>query len=208
MRRWVQTALSAVLAGGLVAFGGVVYLSTQSKVAGAALFTVGLFAICSFGLNLFTGKVCYLFRRGPAYCADLAVIWLGNLVGAAAVAAGVGLTRIGPELQSAAAGVCGAKLADTWGSLLILGIFCNLFIYVAVEGYNTLKDPVGRHLALFFGVMVFILSGYEHCVADMFYISMAGAWSPDALGRLAVITAGNAVGGWILPLSRDFLSRT
>ena len=53
--------------------------------------------------------------------------------------------------------------------------------------------------------MVFILCGYEHCVADMFYFSMAGAWSGAALLRLLVITAGNAVGGVLFPAARQWI---
>ena len=55
--------------------------------------------------------------------------------------------------------------------------------------------------------MVFILSGYEHCVADMFYVSAAGCWSGDMLLRILVITAGNAVGGVLLPLCRGWIAK-
>ena len=66
---------------------------------------------------------------------------------------------------------------------------------------------LGKYLSLFFGVMVFILSGTEHCVADMFYFWMAGAWSGQAVVRLLVITLGNAVGGVLLPLLRGLQNK-
>ncbi|MCD8045811.1 MAG: formate/nitrite transporter family protein [Clostridiales bacterium] len=53
--------------------------------------------------------------------------------------------------------------------------------------------------------MVFILCGFEHCVADMFYFSVAGVWSGQAVLRLLVISAGNAVGAVIFPLVRKWL---
>ncbi|MDD6816304.1 MAG: formate/nitrite transporter family protein, partial [Firmicutes bacterium] len=75
-------------------------------------------------------------------------------------------------------------------------------IFIGVDGYKNNPHEVGKYLALFFGVMVFILCGFEHCVANMFYISMAGMWSGKAFVFLLVNTLGNAVGGWIVPLLR------
>ena len=91
--------------------------------------------------------------------------------------------------------------------LAVVGILCNIFIYLAVESFNKNPHELGKYLGLFFGVMVFILSGYEHCVADMFYVSAAGCWSGDMLLRILVITAGNAVGGVLLPLCRGWIAK-
>ncbi|MGM9539804.1 formate/nitrite transporter family protein, partial [Anaerovibrio sp.] len=78
--------VSSVLAGMCIALGGTVFLRlkdafTGGNVAGAVLFTVGLFVVCTRGYALFTGKACYIFDNGPDYLARLAVIWLGNLAG-------------------------------------------------------------------------------------------------------------------------------
>ncbi len=200
----LKTFVSAVLAGMCIGFGGVVFLSLESKVLGALFFTVGLFTICTFGLHLYTGKVCYVFQRDRAYALDLPVIWLGNLAGAWLTAALAGLTRVSPIAEKAAA-LCAVKNEDSLLSLLILGFFCDIFIYIAVEGFNKNPHEIGKYLALFFGVMVFILCSFEHCVADMFYYSMAGAWSADALLRVLVITLGNSLGGALFPLIRGWL---
>ena len=76
-----------------------------------------------------------------------------------------------------------------------------------MEGFNKNPHEAGKYLALFFGVAVFILCGFEHCVANMFYFSMAGMWSGRAVLYLLVMTAGNAVGGVMFPLLRGWLSR-
>jgi formate/nitrite transporter FocA (FNT family) len=201
-----KTFVSAILAGVCIAFGGVAFLSLDNKVPGALFFTVGLFAVCTFGLHLFTGKVCYVFRRDKAYALDLPVIWLGNLAGAGLIGFLVRLTRIAAITERAAA-ISQVKLEDGLLSLFILGIFCNIFIYIAVEGFNNNPHEMGKYLALFFGVTVFIICGFEHCVADMFYFFAAGLWSGDAVLRLLVITLGNAVGGVIFPLLRDRLAQ-
>ena len=200
--------VSGVLAGGCIALGGVVFLSLEHNILGALFFTVGLFSVCTLGLNLFTGKVCYVFQRDGAYARALPVIWLGNLSGAVGVGLLVQATRLVPNLVPRAQDVCQVKLSDGWLSLFLLGLLCNLFIYIAVEGFGQNPHPLGKYLSLFFGVTVFILSGYEHCVADMFYFTVAGAWSLDTFLRLLVITLGNAAGGVILPSVRGWLCQT
>lgn len=197
--------LSALLAGCAIGFGGIVFLSLESKVLGALFFTVGLFTITAFGFHLYTGKVCYVFQRDRSYALDLPVIWLGNLAGTWLIAALADLTRIAAISEKAAV-LCQVKNADSLLSLFLLGVFCNIFIYIAVEGFNTIPNAVGKYLSLFFGVMVFILCSFEHCVADMFYYSAAGAWSGDALLRILVITLGNSLGGVLLPAARQWIS--
>ncbi len=194
--------LSGVLAGVCIALGGTAFLSLESKVAGALFFTVGLFVICLFKLHLFTGKVCYVFENGGDYALDLPFIWLGNLVGTFLAAQALLLTRVGPDLAEKAARLCTAKLSDGLGSIFILAVFCNMMIYIAVEGFNRAPHDLGRYLALFLGVAVFILCGFEHCVANMYYFSVASAWSWKAFGYLLVMTLGNAVGGVFFPLLR------
>ena len=193
-----------MLGGACIGFGGTAFLSLDSKVLGALFFTVGLFVICTFGLNLFTGKVCYVFQKDRAYAWNIPLIWLGNLVGTGVVAAMMQMTR-NASIADKAAALCQVKLEDSLLSLFILGVLCNIFIYIGVEGFNHNPHELGKYLSLFFGVMVFILCGFEHCIADMFYFSMAGAWSSSAVVRLFVITMGNAVGGIIFPEARKLL---
>ena len=188
---------SAVLAGMCVGLGGVVFLSVDNRVIGAALFTVGLFTICTFGLHLFTGKVCYALENGKSYNLALPIIWLGNLVGTGITALIVSLSRI-DGISAKAEELCATKLDDSILSLFLLGVLCNIFIYIAVEGYKNNPHELGKYLSLFFGVMVFILAGTEHCVADMFYFWLSG-WSVDAAVRVLVITLGKRRGWHTLP---------
>ncbi|MCR5825658.1 MAG: formate/nitrite transporter family protein [Oscillospiraceae bacterium] len=204
--KWGKVFVSAVLAGFAIGLGGAIFLSVDNKVVGAALFTLGLFTVCTMGLHLFTGKVCYVFENDRAYALCLPVIWLGNLVGTGVTALLVHMTRAGGISEKAAA-LCGVKLDDSLVSLFFLGLLCNVFIYLGVEGFKSIPHEVGKYLALFFGVMGFILLGTEHCVADMFYFWMAGAWSAQAVLRVLVITLGNCVGGVLLPLARSYLKK-
>ena len=71
-----------------------------------------------------------------------------------------------------------------------------------MDGYANNPHELGKYLSLFFGIVTFILCGFEHCVANMYYFSMAGAWSLKTLGYVLVMTLGNAAGGVLLPLLR------
>lgn len=202
VKKLLKTFAGGLLAGIAIAIGGTVFLSVENKIIGSLFFTIGLFSVCVFGMNLYTGKICYIFDNDKKYALMLPVIWLGNLAGTLAVAGLERLTRIGANLQERAKALCETKLNDSVWSILILSIFCDMLIYIAVEGFKNIPHEVGKYLALFFGVAVFILCGFEHCVANMYYFSVAGMWSWKTLLYVFIMTLGNSVGGVILPLLR------
>lgn len=197
----IKTFAYSIIGGGSIAIGGAAFLSVESKVVGALFFVVGLFVICTMGFSLFTGKVCYVFENDAGYALDLLLIWLGNIIGAFIVGEALRATRIAGISEKAAA-MCRMKLDDSLFSIFILAIFCNILIYVAVDGYRNNPHEIGKYIALFFGVTVFIICGFEHCVANMFYISLARMWSAEALIFILVNSLGNAVGGVLLPLAK------
>ena len=198
IKAW-KTFLQGILAGISIALGGTVFLSVDNRIAGALFFTIGLFVICTFGLNLYTGKVCYLFERDKSFAANLIPIWLGNLVGTWGTAQMLLSTRIAASLQEKAAIICESKLNDSTVSIFLLSIFCNILIYIAVDGFNKNIHEIGKYLSLFFGVTVFILCGFEHCVANMYYFSIANVWKLKTLCYVLIMTAGNGLGGVFFP---------
>ena len=189
--------LKAAAAGITIGIGGAVYLTLENRVIGAVLFGVGLYTIVLNGLFLYTGKVGYLIsaKDKKAYILQLIFTWLGNFAGTALAASAISSTRI-RNLRRTAEVISKTKLADTPHSILILAVFCGILMYVAVDGFREKGNP----LILFFCVTVFILCGFEHCIANMFYFSLAGAWSLRAVIYLLLMTLGNSVGGILLPL--------
>ncbi len=212
LRHYLAVMIYAVLAGFCIGLGGTVFLKlknafTGGNVVGALFFSVGLFTICTRGYNLFTGKVCYLFDNEPSYIIDLITIWIGNFIGTFILAAILGITSLtGGEtgIDSIAYGLVAGKMSSSYLSLFLLGIVCNIFIYIAVNGYAKNPHAAGKYLAIFLGVSCFILCGTEHCIADMFYWAVSGTLISDpfsSLLRILTVTAGNIVGAVSFPLA-------
>lgn len=189
-----KTFLLALLAGLAIGIGGVIFLTLENKIIGSLLFTVGLYTICSQGLNLYTGKVGYLVDNDLSYLKTLAIIWIGNLVGTGLSALCVLYTRI-QGIQQTAYTITQVKVNDNYISLFLLAIFCGMLMFIAVDGYKKTNNPV----ILFVCVSVFILCGFEHCIADMFYFWLANCWSIDLVLKLLIITLGNSLGGILIP---------
>jgi formate/nitrite transporter FocA (FNT family) len=218
MKKYASVFVYAVLAGICIGLGGTVFLRlkdafTGGNVVGALLFTIGLFTICTRGYNLFTGKACYIFDNKPDYLLTLLVIWVGNLLGCLIlgyVERATGICGAESGINVTAAGMVDGKMSASYGSLFLLGVLCNIFIYIAVNGYAKNPHELGKYLSLFLGVSIFILCGTEHSVADMYYWSVSGtlaAQPGQSLLRLIIISLGNVVGGVSFPLCEKLYAK-
>jgi formate transporter len=195
-----KTFIKAIMAGIAISIGGVIYLTLENHMVGAFLFSIGLFTIYTFGLDLYTGKVCYIPNKETKFLLTVLTVILGNAVGTIGVGYILRATKLA-KLVDHTVEIVDGKLSDTIFSTFIMAIFCGILMCIAVIGFQTIKDSVGKHIALVLPIMVFILSGFEHSIADMFYFSMANAWSPKAFLYIIIIALGNLVGGALLPLA-------
>lgn len=199
MRKYLAEFFLAVLAGIMISIGGIIFLSltalgTAYKIVGAIMFTVGLYAIVVNGLYLYTGKVGYLVYEKSKYLITLASTWLGNFVGTYLGARLMLLTDCA-QLKELCDKICVSKLNETFVGAFALAVFCGILMFIAVDGYKKTKNP----LILFLCVSVFILCGFEHCIANMFYFSLSGIWGVHSLLYIIVVTIGNSIGGLMLP---------
>ncbi|MGN1054206.1 MAG: formate/nitrite transporter family protein, partial [Erysipelotrichaceae bacterium] len=147
---------------------------------------------------LFTGKVGYLVNNDKSYLLDLVIIWIGNFIGTFLTAQAILHTRV-VNISKIAMNITNVKLSDSLISLFILGIFCGLLMYIAVDGYKKTNNPI----ILFVCVMTFILCGFEHCIADMYYFAISEMINIDTMMMLVVITAGNTLGAILIPLINE-----
>ena len=202
-----------------------------ARLVAGAIFPVGLMMIVFVGGELFTGDCLMIMGRIHGKFSTwsmikvLAVVFISNFAGSVLIAAlvnGSGQYHYTGDLLGAfTIKVAMGKVGLSFGNAFISGILCNLFVCIA--------DIAGKVWAIFFPIMAFVVSGYEHCVANMYYIPagiFAAAnpayaqkameaygytaaqleqlnWGSFLAGNLLPVTLGNIVGGMIcvgLPL--------
>ena len=203
MKENLKVIARAILAGIMISLGGTIYLALENKMLGAFLFSIGLFSICVNGYNLYTGKIGYVFDNKPKYLIELGITLLGNLIGTVGCGYLLFLTRSGDKIRKAASTICEIKLDDNLLSIFILSVFCGIIMYLAVDLYKKLTD-FGKYMGIFMGITVFILAGFEHCVANMYYFSVANMWEWKTVLYVLVMVAGNSVGSILLALGIKF----
>ena len=211
--KWISFLADGMLSGIMIGIGGVVSLSSDNRYIGALLFSLGLFCIVQFQYGLYTGKVGYIVNREPAFIAETLVTLVGNTLGAAVAALLIRLTRFASDtnvvnldvtIVERAQTTVDAKLSDYPLSAFILAVFCGLLMFSAVES-NRICSKKGNYPAALFGVvmpiLVFIICGFNHCIADLFYYFLAGCPSgAKAAVYIPVVILGNAAGGMLIPL--------
>lgn len=182
------TFKSSILAGVCIGIAGFGYLALGG-VAGAVLFCCGLIAVVSYRLKLYTGTAGFISKNEVGH---LMIVLLGNIVGCLLMAL---LARLSPmPLQEKAQGILETRLAVGPLKAGTLSIACGFLMTTAVT-----FGRKGQWLPLLFGVPMFIVCGFPHCIADIFYyltcpLAFWGNSLADILILYVCIVAGNFVG--------------
>lgn len=185
----IKNTFEGILAGIMISIGGAVYVAAADKVVGAIFFSVALLTICFKGYSLYTGRVGYIvLSHTKSDVSSLFLGLLGNFV--ATLLCGVLVAYAIPALHESAEVMAAAKLAQPALSTLIRGFFCGVLMYAAVSIYRENKSPLG----VLFCVPTFILAGFEHSIADMFYLALGHAFNFDALIFILLVVIGNSLG--------------
>ena len=186
--------VSGIISGILISLGGGVFLSCENKIAGSVLFAVALLCICMLGYYLYTGKICFMIEKHDKAAWQLLILCIiGNAIGT--FVCGQLLAYAVPNMQEATAKICVAKLNQLPLQTIIRGTFCGILIYLAVIIFRQNRNISG----IVFCIPVFILSGYEHSIADMFYFAAAGSCDVPSFIFILLVILGNSVGGLLLP---------
>lgn len=186
----LQIFVKAVYAGFMIGIGGMVYLAVENKIVGSMLFSFGLLTIVTQGFYLYTGKIGFV--KAWREILDMAVVVLGNFAGTFAAALIARLAHV----NISSVELAGRKLDNSVGSVFFLSILCGVMMYLAIDNYNKSKNIV----FIIAPVMIFILSGFEHSIANMFYFHLAGAYSLKMLEYLLVMVVGNGIGAKVFSL--------
>ncbi len=237
---FISTFALAVLAGAFIALGCIFFTVSQttggvaipwgvSRVIGGVAFSLGLILVIVGGAELFTGNnliiMAWASRKLSTWrvLRNWGIVYVGNLVGAVATAlvvfwgqhyefanGGVGLTALN---------VGSAKVDLDFFQAIILGILCNALVCLAVWLTYSARTVMGRIMAILFPIAGFVAAGFEHCVANMFFIPYSilvkfGAgdafwtnigktpanydnltWGSFFVHNLIPVTIGNIIGG-------------
>ena len=158
----------AIVAGLLIGIGCTVYLNMDNSIVASFLFGLGLFTIINLELNLFTGKIGYINKSNYI---EILITLIGNTIGVNVMAFLMKQTRLHSKLVEKSVPIVDNKLSDTYVSLFLLAVCCGMLMFIAVATFKKQPNILGT-LAVFLCVSVFILAGFEHCIANMFYFAL------------------------------------
>lgn len=227
---FLTSFMLAIVAGGGVGFGALYYTIVASdptwsfasvRVVGGLVFTVGLALVLVGGAELFTGNnlIVMAWASGKVSARTMlrnwTIVWFGNLLGALGLIVLVFFShhldlndgRIGLSVLNTAAG----KIRPDMVTLFFKGILCNVLVCAAVWLAYAGRSVTDKLLAVILPVSAFIAAGFEHCVANMYFLPLA--WLMVQTGHapenfdaslitlsgivhnLVPVTLGNIVGG-------------
>lgn len=221
--------LLSLLAGMYIAFGAIgsqaaallVQPAALGKFMGAWVFPTGLMLVLLAGAELFTGNCLLVIPvlQGEAGLTGMlrswAIVFVGNLAGGMLIAAAATKSHVFSQCDGAFAEtvvrVAGAKTSLSFSDAFFRGILCNILVCLAVWAAFAARELAGKILALYLPIMVFVLSGYEHSIANAYFIPAgifaAGEYGIAAEGlgwygffvrNLLPVTLGNIVGGVLI----------
>lgn len=166
---------NAIIAGLLIGLGVIINTQTKPPILGALLFSFGLLTIIHLKLPLYTGKIGYLQGK-------LGLILLFNLIGIGITVAAYYIAN--PQFYELISAAAEVKFAKTYLQMLFGGLFCGMLIHFAV------KCKVSYLTSM--AVIIFILIGAEHCIADFPYLLTT--LSLSHVGKFLMVILGNSLG--------------
>ncbi len=216
----VETLTLGILAGAFIALGAAFFLLVvtdsglgfgPSRLLGGLCFSLGLVLVVIAGAELFTGNnlivMAWVDRKVTTaqVARNWALVYVANFVGAVGTA--LMLTLAGTlqladgGLAATAFAVAEAKTAIVWHEAFFRGVLCNVLVCLAVWLTFGARDVGGKIIAILLPISAFVALGFEHSVANMFFIPLAmmnGApaigWA-DLVANLLPVTLGNVLGG-------------
>ena len=240
----LQKIVLGIIAGAYIAFAAVASNTAAfqlmnnpgtlglSKLLSAFVFYGGLILVVVCGSELFTGNNLMLMGvyekkiSVKQLLISWGIVYVANFVGSILIAFMVAksgqLGFAGSMLGGATIKIACAKVSLSTSNAILLGLMCNWLVCLAVWGSTAARDIGSKIMAIFFPIMMFVTAGFEHSIANMYYIS-AGLfakensqyvdaalqlgvkqsdianldWSSFFLGNLLPVTLGNIIGGTI-----------
>jgi len=219
----VETVTLGVLAGAFISMGALLYLLVMTdsglgfgpgRLLGGLAFSLGLVLVVIAGAELFTGNnliiMAWVDRKitTTALLRNWALVYAANFAGAVATVVLVmlaGTLALGDgRLVATAFAVAEAKTTLAWNEAFFRGVLCNGLVCLAVWLSFAARDVAGKILAIVMPISAFVALGFEHSVANMFFLPLAllagapGVTVGGLVANLVPVTLGNMVGGVVL----------
>ena len=192
----------------MIAMGVFAFLSCDVKYVGAFLFSLGLFCVCEYKLNLFTGMIGYAVENtkanGSKAILDLLKVLLFNIIGIAGTCVFLSFTA-GQDVIDKATNIVETSVTLNLMQLLIKSIMCGIIMLIAVDRYKNCNG-MAKYIAVFVGIPVFILSGYDHSIAYVGYLTLgicggnlsSNVTAPKIIVVILLAVIGNAIGSILM----------
>nr|WP_300003452.1 formate/nitrite transporter family protein [Tissierella sp.] len=217
----LNTLLLAIMAGayiGLGAFGYILVGQTIGgfdvgimKLLGASVFPVGLMLVMFTGSELFTGDTMMTMAVMDKRISfsnmmrTLVLVYLGNLIGSVILAyVIVKAGMINGPVQDYVTKIATGKLGIGFGAGVMRGVLCNILVVMGVWFAYAAQDISSKVWGIWFPVMLFVLAGFEHSVANMFFLPLAKfsgmdfTWMSMWTDNIVPVTIGNIIAGSII----------
>jgi len=211
--KYLKVFLLGIGAGIAIAFGGAAYTACTyygSEIAGSVLFSCGLLLVCSFGMKLYTGQIGKVFENKISFLLDLFIMYIGNVIGATGCGLLSSLTIPNDKYQDVVDKIAICKIVllnnvgNEWYKILILGFFCGILVYLGVEIFKKAEHGITKVVGLVLCVAVFVVAGYSHCVANMYYLGNSlfiFKYPLESFLGILIATIGNSLGSiftWLI----------
>ena len=183
MRLFIDIFRSSIIAGLLIAIGGFVFLKVGG-IVGACLFTFGLLGVIHYQVHLFTGRSGYVNSVSDTFLLFTAVLF-GNVLGCYLVSLLVTETA----MVEAASALVATRISSGLLTNFLLAIPCGFIMTTCVE-----FGRGDKFLPTLFGIPLFIMCGFRHCIAYAFYLCVNGVYSTELFYIWGVIVLGNFIG--------------
>src|SRR5690554_6420511 len=177
VKKQENVLLKGILSGIIIGIVATAYLAaytyTGNKIVGGILFSFALVTIVSRDYALYTGRIGYLLPYKKGYLLHILKVIVSNLIGVAI--AGVLIKLAGIEINNItlvdqATKTLEDKLVFKWYQSFILAIFCGILMYIGVDSSKKQINDFNKLFMLVMSVVLFLVAGFEHSIATMFYL--------------------------------------
>lgn len=188
---FIKSLLSGIIVG--LAGTSYIFLYANNKILGSVLFSFALLLIVFLNLNLYTGKIGYVFDKKIENKPNIFLVLGGNVLGLLAM---IIITRLsyGDNYAVIANQMVSIKIESSYINILFKAVLCGFMMYIAVEGYKRIENNFGRVLIVILSIMIFILAGFEHSIANFYYFGVALYINLKVILAFLLMLVGNAVG--------------